>query len=196
LKIPKATGGERILAGLPTDFLSSDSSDVSRSKSGAAASKQFAAPHTGFRKGLWQPSLTAIRPTPMLPGFLLSRQKRRSRVRYKAKIGRIAGNKRPTGCVGRRAAEVASTNCLKQGRAPMNTCSRITLGVSAALVSFSLALAPAFAEDKMMKGDSMKKEDSMSKGAMKKDEGMMKKDGMKNNATSDGMKKDDAMKKN
>ena len=77
----------------------------------------------------------------------------------------------------------------------MNTRSRIALGVSAALVSLSLALAPSFAEDKMSKGDGMKKEDSMSKDAMKKDDGM-KKDGMKPNAMSDGMKKDDGMKKN
>jgi pentapeptide MXKDX repeat protein len=78
----------------------------------------------------------------------------------------------------------------------MNTRSRIALGVSAALVSLSLALAPSFGEDKMGK-DAMKKEDSMSKDAMKKDDGMMKKDGMtKSNAMSDGMKKDDGMKKN
>lgn len=77
----------------------------------------------------------------------------------------------------------------------MNTRSRIALGVSAALVSLSLAFAPSFAEDKMSKGDGMKKEDAMSKDAMKKDDGM-KKDGMKPNAMSDGMKKDDAMKKN
>jgi pentapeptide MXKDX repeat protein len=81
----------------------------------------------------------------------------------------------------------------------MNTRSRIALGVSAALVSLSFALAPSFAEDKMGKGDAMKKEDSMSKDAMKKDDGM-KKDGMmkNNNAMSDGMKKDDGgmMKKN
>ncbi len=80
----------------------------------------------------------------------------------------------------------------------MNFSSRIALGVSAALVSLSLALAPSFAQDKMGKGDGMKKEDSMSKDAMKKDDGMMKKDGMKNDAMKkdDGMKKDDAMKKN
>jgi len=80
----------------------------------------------------------------------------------------------------------------------MNTRSRIALGVSAALVSLSLAIAPSFAEDKMMKDNAMKKEDSMSKDAMKKDDGMMKKDGMTkpNNAMSDGMKKDDGMKKN
>jgi pentapeptide MXKDX repeat protein len=78
----------------------------------------------------------------------------------------------------------------------MKFSSRIALGVSAALVSLSLALAPSFAEDKMSKGDGMKKEDSMSKDAMKKDDGMMKKDAMKPNATSDGMKKDDGMKKN
>jgi pentapeptide MXKDX repeat protein len=82
----------------------------------------------------------------------------------------------------------------------MNTRSRIALGVSAALVSLSLAIAPSVAEDKMGK-DAMKKEDSMSKDAMKKDDGMMKKDGAmkpnaKNSAMSDGMKKDDGMKKN
>jgi pentapeptide MXKDX repeat protein len=95
------------------------------------------------------------------------------------------------------AANVAF-NQLSQTRTttPMNTRSRIALGVSATLVSLSLALAPSFAEDKMGK-DAMKKEDSMSKDAMKKDDGMMKKDGMtKNNAMSDGMKKDDGMKKN
>ena len=54
---------------------------------------------------------------------------------------------------------------------------RKELGVSAALVSLSLALSPSFAEDKMGKGDAMKKEDTMSKDAMKKDDGMMKKDG-------------------
>ena len=63
---------------------------------------------------------------------------------------------------------------------------RIGLGVLAALVSLSLALAPtAFAQDKMGKEDAMKK-GSMSHDAMKKDDGMMKKD---------AMKKDDAMSK-
>lgn len=72
----------------------------------------------------------------------------------------------------------------------MITTTRI--GISAAILSFSLALAPtAFAQDKMGKDDGMKKE-SMSKDAMKKEDGMAKKDGMKH----DGMKKDDAMKKN
>jgi hypothetical protein len=37
----------------------------------------------------------------------LSPQKRPSRVRYKAEIGPIAGNKQPRGCVGREAANVA-----------------------------------------------------------------------------------------
>ena len=77
----------------------------------------------------------------------------------------------------------------------MNTRSRIALGASAALVSLGLAFAPSLAQDKMSKGDGMKKEDTMSKDAMKKDDGM-KKDAMKPNAMSDGMKKDDAMKKN
>ena len=67
----------------------------------------------------------------------------------------------------------------------MTISTRIALGVSAAVVSLSLALAPAaFAQDKMGKDDGMKK-DSMSKDAMKKDDGM----------TKDGMKKDDGMKK-
>jgi pentapeptide MXKDX repeat protein len=75
---------------------------------------------------------------------------------------------------------------------PMTTTTRPGLGLSAAVLSLSLAFAPAaFAQDKMGKDDGMKKE-SMSKDAMKKDDGMMKKDGMKH----DGMKKDDGMKKN
>ena len=64
----------------------------------------------------------------------------------------------------------------------MTTRSPLALGISAAMVSLSLALAPAaFAQDKMGKDDAMKKDDGM------------KKDGMMKN---DAMKKDDAMKKN
>jgi len=80
----------------------------------------------------------------------------------------------------------------------MTTKTRI--GLTAALLSLSLALAPAaFAQDKMGKDDAMKKEDTMSKDAshdaMKKDGGMMKKDdAMKKDGGM--MKKDDAMKKN
>ena len=79
----------------------------------------------------------------------------------------------------------------------MTIRTRIAVGVSAAVVSLGLALAPAaFAQDKMSKDDGMKK-DSMSKDAMKKDDGMkkdtMSKDGMKKD---DAMKKDDGMKKN
>ena len=67
----------------------------------------------------------------------------------------------------------------------MTISTRITLGVSAAVLSLSLALAPAaFAQDKMGKDDGMKKEGTMKKddgmkkdGMMKKDDGMMKKDG-------------------
>lgn len=73
----------------------------------------------------------------------------------------------------------------------MTISTRIALGISAAVLSLSLALAPAaFAQDKMGKDDGMKK-DSMSKDSMKKDDGM-KKDTM----AKDGMKKDDGMKKN
>jgi pentapeptide MXKDX repeat protein len=138
----------------------------------------------------------------MLPEILLSPQKCLSRVRYKAEIGRTAGNKRPARRVGDDSGERRfQPTVSNKDDHPMNTRSRIALGVSAALVSLSLTLAPSFAEDKMGK-DAMKKEDSMSKDAMskdamKKDDGMMKKDGMtKDNAMSDGMKKDDGMKKN
>ena len=78
----------------------------------------------------------------------------------------------------------------------MTISTRLALGISAAILSFSLGLAPAaFAQDKMGKDDGMKKDatsndsmkkDTMSKDAMKKDDGMKK----------DSMKKDDAMKKN
>ena len=72
----------------------------------------------------------------------------------------------------------------------MTIRSRIALGVSAAVVSLGLVLAPAaFAQDKMGKDDGMKK-DSMSKDKMGKDDGM-KKDSM----SKDTMKKDDGMKK-
>ena len=72
----------------------------------------------------------------------------------------------------------------------MTIRTRTALGVSAAVLSLGLALAPAaFAQDKMGKDDGMKK-DTMSKDAMKKDDGM-KKDTM----SKDTMKKDDGMKK-
>jgi pentapeptide MXKDX repeat protein len=72
----------------------------------------------------------------------------------------------------------------------MTISTRIALGISAAALLLSLALAPvAFAQDAMKKDDGMKK-DSMSKDAMKKDDGM-KKDAM----SKDGMKKDDGMMK-
>ena len=83
-----------------------------------------------------------------------------------------------------------------QGITTMTTKTR--LGLSVALLSFSLALAPAaFAQDKMGKDDAMKKEDSMSKdAAMKKDGGMMKKDDAMKKDGGAMMKKDDGMKKN
>lgn len=84
----------------------------------------------------------------------------------------------------------------------MTLSTRIGLGLSAALVSLGLALAPAaYAQDKMgmdkgstsgaMKKDSSHdtmKKDSMSHDAMQKGDGMKKDDAMS--------KKDDAMKKN
>jgi pentapeptide MXKDX repeat protein len=80
----------------------------------------------------------------------------------------------------------------------MTNAPRISLLVSAAVISLGLASAPAaFAQDKMgkdamtgtvkdaMSKDGMKKDDAMSKDAMKKDDAMSK----------DTMKKDDAMSK-
>jgi pentapeptide MXKDX repeat protein len=109
---------------------------------------------------------------------------------------RAPGNKPDRGSVVEIAASVAFKTGFEGITKPMTISTRIALGVSAAALSLSLALAPAaFAQDKMGKDDAMKK-DSMSKDAMKKDDGMkkdgmMKDDGMK----KDGMKKDDGMKK-
>jgi pentapeptide MXKDX repeat protein len=112
------------------------------------------------------------------------------------KIFGAAGNNRHRGTVVDIAAYVAFETASKEDQ-PMTIRTRIALGVSAAVLSLGLALAPAaFAQDKMGKDDGMKK-DTMSKDAMKKDEGMkkdtMSKDGMKKD---DAMKKDDGMKKN
>jgi len=80
----------------------------------------------------------------------------------------------------------------------MAISNRISLGVTAAVLSLGLVLAPAaFAQDKMSKDtmskDGMKK-DAMEKDGMKKD--AMEKDGMKKDAMGkDGMKKDDGMMK-
>jgi pentapeptide MXKDX repeat protein len=78
----------------------------------------------------------------------------------------------------------------------MTIRTRIALGVSAAILSLGLALAPAaFAQDKMGKDDGMMKKDTMAKDGMKKDT-MSKDDGMKKDTMSkDGMKKDDGMMK-
>ena len=78
----------------------------------------------------------------------------------------------------------------------MTIMTRISLGLSAALVSLGLAFAPAvFAQDKMGKDDGMKK-DTMSKDAGMKKDSMSKDDGMKKDTMSkDGMKKDDGMMK-
>src|SRR5205823_13312798 len=108
----------------------------------------------------------------------------------RSKIFQTAGNKRGRGTVLNIAASVAFETVSKEDQ-PMTIRTRMTLGVSIAALSLSLALAPAaFAQDKMGKDDAMKK-DTMSKDAMKKD--TMSKDAMKKD---DGMKKDDAMKKN
>jgi pentapeptide MXKDX repeat protein len=109
-----------------------------------------------------------------------------------------AGNKTGCGIVVGKAADVALIELNPtQRNQTMTITTRFGLGLSAALVALSLAVAPvAFAQDKMGKDDGMKK-DSMSRDAMKKDDGMAKKDGMKPDAMAkDGMKKDDGMKKN
>jgi pentapeptide MXKDX repeat protein len=78
---------------------------------------------------------------------------------------------------------------LPKGIPSMTISTRLALGISAAALSFSLALAPvAFAQDAMKKDDGMKKDsmskndgmkkDTMSKDSMKKDDGMKKKDSM------------------
>jgi len=103
-------------------------------------------------------------------------------------------NKSGPGIVVERAADVAF-NLNKDDQSMIST--RIGLGFSAAILSLSLALAPAaFAQDKMGKDDGMKK-DSMAKDAMKKDDGMKKDDAMKKDdgMAKDAMKKDDGMKK-
>jgi pentapeptide MXKDX repeat protein len=117
---------------------------------------------------------------------------------FRLQLSVIARNKGRAFCVVRKAADVAFDNRATRMTNSMTIKNHIGLGLSAAVLSLSLALAPAaFAQDKMGKDDGMKK-DSMSKDAMKKDDGMMKKDGMKKDdaMAKDGMKKDDGMKKN
>ncbi|HLZ03618.1 MAG TPA: pentapeptide MXKDX repeat protein [Bradyrhizobium sp.] len=75
----------------------------------------------------------------------------------------------------------------------MTIRTRIALGISAAALSFSLALVPAASAMDKMKDDAMKK-DTMSKDSMKKD--TMSKDKMsKDSMSKDSMKKDDHMMK-
>ncbi len=111
----------------------------------------------------------------------------------KTKLFRMAGNKIPVESLNKDATPVA-VKPFRRDQLSMTISTRIALGVSAAALSLSLALAPAaFAQDKMgsdsMKKDSMSK-DSMSKDSMKKD--TMSKDSMK---SGDGMMKKDSMSK-
>src|SRR6516165_3456423 len=62
------------------------------------------------------------------------------------------------------AACVAIRTGFEKDERPMTISTRIALGISAAAVSLSLALAPAMAKDGMKKDD----------GMMKKDDGMKK----------------------
>jgi pentapeptide MXKDX repeat protein len=125
-----------------------------------------------------------------------------STIRYNTKTSGPARNKGYPGIVVGRAARSRFQNRPNKDDQLMTISTRLGLGFSAAVLSLSLALAPAaFAQDKMGKDDGMKKDsmskDSMSKDAMKKDDGM-KKDAMKKDdgMMKDGMKKDDGMKKN
>jgi pentapeptide MXKDX repeat protein len=111
------------------------------------------------------------------------------------KIFQGPGNKRGRGSV-LNLSGIRRFNRFQREDHSMTISTRISLGVSAAVLSLSLAFAPAaFAQDKMGKDDGMKK-DSMSKDSMKKD--TMSKDSMKKDdgMHKDGMKKDDGMKKN
>jgi pentapeptide MXKDX repeat protein len=111
------------------------------------------------------------------------------------KTFQAAGNKPARGTVLNMAASVAFKPFQREDQ-PMTISTRIALGLSAAVVSLSLALAPAaFAQDKMGKDDGMKK-DTMSKDKMGKDDGMKKDTMSKDTMSKDGMKKDDGMKKN
>jgi pentapeptide MXKDX repeat protein len=100
-----------------------------------------------------------------------------------------AGNKSDCKIVGKKATSSRFQNRFSKGRHTMTISTRIVLGISAAAISLSLALAPAaFAQDKMGKDDGMKKE-TMSKSKSKK------KSSKKDDGMTDGMKKDDGMKK-
>ena len=106
------------------------------------------------------------------------------------KIFQADGNKPDRGTVVNSSGISRFQPRFRKDDQPMTISTRIALGVSAAALSLSLAIAPAaFAQDKMGKDEGMKK-DSMAKDTMKKD--TMSKDAMKKD---DGMKKDDAMKK-
>ena len=99
-------------------------------------------------------------------------------------ISDLTGNKGGHGTVLNRSGIRRFQNRFQREDRPMTISTRIALGMSAAVLSLGLALAPAaFAQDKMGKDDGMKK-DTMSKDSMKKD-----------TMSKDGMKKDDGMKK-
>jgi pentapeptide MXKDX repeat protein len=140
---------------------------------------------------------TEKRPTSVFQRAFIANPETARKSLFKEKFS-AAGNKRARGTVVSLAASVAFETKEDQ---PMTIRTRITLGVSVAALSLSLALAPAaFAQDKMGKDDGMKN-DTMSKDTMKKD--TMKKDTMSKDAmkkddgmNKDGMKKGDAMKKN
>jgi pentapeptide MXKDX repeat protein len=135
---------------------------------------------------------TEKRPTSVFQRAFIANPETARKSLFKEKFS-AAGNKRARGTVVSLAASVAFETKEDQ---PMTIRTRITLGVSVAALSLSLALAPAaFAQDKMGKDDGMKK-DTMSKDTMKKD--TMSKDAMKKDdgMNKDGMKKGDAMKKN
>jgi pentapeptide MXKDX repeat protein len=92
-------------------------------------------------------------------------------------------NKESSASVDTQCGTRRSKRHFSKGIQTMTIRTRLALGISAAALSFSLALAPAAFADDMSK-DGMKKEtmskdgmkkDTMSKDGMKKDDGMMKK---------------------
>src|SRR5262245_60712423 len=111
---------------------------------GAAASAEIVALHTEEHDFAGNSDHNTTNPGP--DRCRHGAEKRPSRVRYRAETG--VTTQRP-GALGRMRQTSLGKNPRK-GHQPMTFRSRIALGVSAAVVSLGLALAPAaFAQDKM-----------------------------------------------
>jgi pentapeptide MXKDX repeat protein len=142
-----------------------------------------------------------------LAGKIVSRLRRKHRRRWqKPAAGKkltIDRNNAGAAFVRKARRHQSLSNQVFPRKTIMTIRTRFTLGISAAVLSVGLALAPpALAQDKMgkddMKKDTMSKDgmkkDSMSKDNMSKDS--MSKDSMsKDSMSKGGMKKDDNMMK-